>query len=352
MLDRFVFQSTAVRTVFGPGTIATLGEELDKRGMERVLVVCSKGRSDLARRIAAAVAHRSAGICDASQPNMPRAAFDEITQALDRHGADGFVVVGGGSPIGLGKAVGATSGLPFIAVVTTYSGSEMSSRWRVEGGENPLSGDSPDALPVSAIYDPELMLDLPPRMSAASGMNAMAHAVESLYGHDTNPVVVTLAGEAIRRLGTSLPRVVADPRGIAARTDALYGAWLAAAFRATACVEHAIAQSLRQHFGLEHAYTHAVMLPYAVAFNRQAASAAMAQIERALGVPDAALGLYELNVTLGLPTGLEDIGMAKDCIPAAVDAIARTKFFNPRPVGAEDLRNIIMQAFAGDPPRF
>jgi maleylacetate reductase len=352
MLDRFVFQSTPVRTVFGPGTIATLGDELKARALARVLIVCSKGRSDLARRIAAGVAKRSIGICDAAQPNMPRAAFEQVTESLRRHEADGFVAVGGGSSIGLGKAAAATSGLPFIAVVTSYSGSEMSSHWRVEGGQDPLSGNSAAALPACAIYDPELMLDLPARTSAASGMNAMAHAVESLYGHDTNPVVATLAEEAIRRLAASLPRIVADPRGIAARTDALYGAWLAAAFRATACVEHTIAQTLRRLFGLDHAHTHAVVLPYAVGFNRQAAPAAMSRIEYALGVQDAALGLHELNVRLGLPTGLKDIGMAWDNIPAAVAAIAPIKVFNPRPVGREDVRNILTQAFAGDPPQF
>jgi maleylacetate reductase len=350
MLDRFVFQTPPLRVVFGPGTIASLGETLVNHGMTRVLVVCSKGRGELAQRIVAHAGDHCVGICDASLPNMPRPAFEQTMDALKRHKADGFIAVGGGSPIGLGKAAAATSGLPFIAVVTTYSGSEMSSRWRVGTGKDPLGGDSPAALPATAIYDPELTLDLPARRSAASGMNAMAHAVESLYGEDTNPVVVTLAEESIRRLGASLPQIVQHPRAIGPRTDALYGAWLAAAFRATTCVEHVIAQSLRQRFDLDHAHAHAVVLPYAVAFNRPAAPAAMTQIERALGVPDAARGIYDLNVKLGLPTGLKDIGMAKDDIAPVVDSIARMKYYNPRPVGAEDVREIITQAFAGDPP--
>jgi maleylacetate reductase len=332
MLDRFVFQTPPLRVVFGPGTIASLGETLVNHGMTRVLVVCSKGRGELAQRIVAHAGDHCVGICDASLPNMPRPAFEQTMDALKRHKADGFIAVGGGSPIGLGKAAAATSGLPFIAVVTTYSGSEMSSRWRVGTGKDPLGGDSPAALPATAIYDPELTLDLPARRSAASGMNAMAHAVESLYGEDTNPVVVTLAEESIRRLGASLPQIVQHPRAIGPRTDALYGAWLAAAFRATTCVEHVIAQSLRQRFDLDHAHAHAVVLPYAVAFNRPAAPAAMTQIERALGVPDAARG------------------MAKDDIAPVVDSIARMKYYNPRPVGAEDVREIITQAFAGDPP--
>ena len=129
-------------------------------------------------------------------------------------------------------------------------------------------------------------------------MNAMAHAVETLYGPDLDPVTASLAEEAIRRLGASLPEIVRDPRSTSARTDALYGAWLAGAFRTTPGLEHALAQRVRQWFGLDHARTHAVMLPYAVAFNRAHAPAAMGRIERALGVGDAAQGLYQMNVRL------------------------------------------------------
>ena len=131
----------------------------------------------------------------------------------------------------------------------------------------------------------------------------MAHAVESLYGIDTNPIVQAMAEEAIRRLGASLPRVVQNPRDLDARTDVLYGAWLAANFRAEVGLEHAIAQRVRQWFNLDHAHTHAVATPYAIGFNSAAAPEAMARIQRALGVSDAARGLYDLNVRLGLPTG-------------------------------------------------
>ena len=208
------------------------------------------------------------------------------------------------------------------------------------------------ALPASAIYDPELTLDLPARMSAASGMNAMAHAVESLYGIDTNPVVQTMAEEAIRRLGASLPRVVDNPRDLAARTDALYGAWLAANFRAEVGLEHAIAQRVRQWFNLDHAHTHAIATPYAIGFNSAAAPEAMARIKRALGAPDAARGLYDLNVRLGLPTGLKGLGMREEDIAKAVEVVSAVKIAHPRPVSKADLAEIIRQAYFGEPPRF
>src|SRR5262249_59826332 len=187
---------------------------------------------------------------------------------------------------------------------TPYAGSEMAARWYIGAAEDRVNGESAAALPATAIYDPQLTLDLPPSISAASGMNAMAHAVESLYGIDTNPVVQTMAEKAVRLLGASLPRVVRNPRDLEARTDVLYAAWLAGNFRAKVGVEHAIAQRVRQWFNLDHARTHAIATPYAVGFNAAAAPEAMGGICRALGVTDAARGLYDLHVKHGLTAGL------------------------------------------------
>src|SRR5262249_46431404 len=194
------------------------------------------------------------------------------------------------------RGVGAGTKLPFMAVVTTYSGSEMAARWYLGAGADERSGASPHSLPALAIYDPELTLELPFAITAASCMNAMAHAVESLYGPDVSPIVLTLAEEAVRRLGGALPRLKSDPQDVAARTDALYGAWLAAAFRAAIGLSHNVAQRVRQNFGTEHARTHAVVLPYAAAFNLPAAPAAAERIARALGRPDPARALYDINV--------------------------------------------------------
>jgi maleylacetate reductase len=351
-LDHFTYRSDPIRVVFGAGAVGALAAEADFHKMSRLVVLCSKSRLDFARRVTAGIADRCAGVCDASEPNMPRHAFERFLAELSAHQADGFVVVGGGSPIGLAKAAAATTKLPYIAIVTTYSGSEMAARWRIGVAANRITGEGVAALPATAIYDPELTLDLPARTTAASGMNAMAHAVESLYGPDTNPVVQTMAEDAIRRLGASLPRAVQNPRDLAARTDVMYGAWLAANFRAEVGLEHAIAQRVRQWFDLDHAHTHAIATPYAVGFNASAAREAMARIERALGVTDAARGLYDLNVRLGLPTGLKGLGLREEDIGKAVDVVAAVTIEHPKPVSKADLLNIITQAYAGEPPRF
>ena len=132
----------------------------------------------------------------------------------------------------------------------------------------------------------------------------------------------------------------------------LYGAWLAANFRAEVGLEHAIAQRVRQWFNLDHAHTHAIATPYAIGFNSAAAPEAMARIKRALGASDAARGLYDLNVRLGLPTGLKGLGMREADIAKVVDVVAAVKIAHPRPVTKADLANIIGQAYAGEPPRF
>jgi len=352
MLDPFVYKSDRLRILFGCGRVAKVGEEAERLKMTRALVLCSQGRGELGQSIGARLGTRHAGVCNAARPGMPSAAFDEIVAEFKRVSADGFVCVGGGSPIGLAKAVAAATKIPFIAVVTTYSSSEMAPRWYLGAGADKRSGDSSAALPANAIYDPELTVDLPFATTAASCMNAMAHAVESLYGPDANPIVLALAEEAARRIAAALPRLKADRKNIDARTDALYGAWLAAAFRASIGLSHNIAQRVRQNFGTEHARTHAAVLPYAAAFSLVGAPGAKERLARALGTDDPAPALYGINVACGLPSGLKALGLREEDIPRAVDVVAKRKFPCPRRCSPADIENVIRQAFAGQPPRF
>jgi maleylacetate reductase len=351
MLERFVYVNPNTRVVFGNGAIEELPAEAKRAGMSRILILCSKGRMALAKKIAAALGAACAGICDEAVPNMPREAFDKVKAQLESTQADSFIAIGGGSAIGLAKSVAVSAQLPFIAVVTTLSGSEMSTKWALGRGLGRAAGNDVRALPTIAIYDPELTLELPPAIIAASGMNAMAHAVESLYGEDTNPVVQTLSDDAIGRLYRSLPRIVADPASVEARNEALYGAWVAATFRATIGLHHTIAQQVRQLFDLDHARTHAVVLPYALAFNAPAIPQAMARMEKTLQAGNVPLALFELNKTLGLPVSLLDIGMPAERLDEAADTVMKVKGSNPRLYSRADVVAILSRASSGQPPK-
>ena len=349
-MENFTWQGFSARVLFGRGTAGRLGEELERLSVERALILCSPRGRALAEDLSADIGGNRAAISDTAAANMPQTAFDRLKDDIRNSGAQCVIALGGGSSIGLGKSWAAETNRKLISVVTTYSGSEMANNWYIGGGEDRRGGSTDAALPVTVVYDPDLTLDLPPGISAASGMNAMAHATESLYGPDTNPVIQTMAEDAIRRLGENLPKIVDNPKDIGARTEVLYAAWIAAGFRATSGLEHVMAQRVRSRFGLDHARTHAVSVPYAVAYNRDAAPDAMGRIERALGVADAARGLYDLNVRLGLDTGFGALGMPAEGIDDAARIVSGMKFSNPRPTPFADVRGLVAEAFAGHAP--
>lgn len=351
MIENFIFQAALPRVLFGRGTVQATAREAALQGISRPFIICTGSGIGLARRIAGTLPEESE-VLQLEHPGIAAEDFERLRSHAGASSADGFIAIGGGTAIGMAKALAANAGLRYVAVVTTYSGSEMAPNWNYGDGKDARRGSARAALASTAIYDPDLTLGLPAVLSGQSGMNAMAHAAESLYGADRSPVIETLAEAAITELASSLPRVVAKPDDIEARTHALYGAWLAAAFRAEVGLEHAIAQNVRKRFGLSHAGTHAVVLPYAIAFNRNAAPWAMKRMERALGTADAAQGLYEMNVRMGLPTGLGQLGMKEEDIVPAVDLVASSPIANPRPVSRADLEQVILQAFHGAPPAF
>jgi maleylacetate reductase len=333
------------------GKVDVVAQELKLHGVKRAFILYGASGETLALRIAASI-EPAPELLPLSSRSISSEDFKRATDLIQKASCDGFVAIGGGTPIGLAKAIAANTRLPWIGITTTYSGSEMATNWTYGKGAEARQGSGSAALPATAIYDPALTLSLPPVLSAQSGMNAMAHAVETLYGEGRSPVVEAMATAAIGHLSRSLPRVVAEPSNVEARTEAFYGAWLAAAFRAPVGVEHAIAQKVRQRFNLSHAGTHAVVTPYAIAFNRGAAPAAMKTIESAMKTDDAGLGLFDFNVRLGVPTGLRHLGMKAEDIPAAVELVGASPIANPRPVSKADLLELITQAFHGEAPRF
>lgn len=348
----FTHDVRAPRVVFGAGAIDRLPDELDRLGAARVLVVCTARRGAAVERVAAAAVARLAGIFDGARMHVPAEVADAALAEARRVDADLLVAVGGGSAIGVAKAVALRGGPPFLAVPTTYAGSEMTPIWGISERGRKTTGRDPRVLPRTVLYEPALTVSLPPAVTAASGMNAIAHCVEALYAHDGSPVTALLAEEGIRALSSSLPAAVADGADLDARSGALYGAWLAGgALGAVAMgLHHRICHALGGAFGLPHAETHAVVLPHVAAFNTPAAPDAIARAARALGAEDAAGALSDLATGLGCPRSLREIGLREEQLDAAAAHVVESAYPNPRPFQTEQVRSLLDDAWHGRRP--
>jgi len=346
---RFVYTGLPSRVVFGPGSIKTLSEEIGRLGAKRVLMISTPGRAAMVR--SASKNLPVAGIFDKAVMHTPLELANQARELAKDLEADCCVVIGGGSTIGFGKAIALTSGLPVIAVPTTYSGSEMTTIWGLSEGGLKKTGRDPRVLPKTVIYDPELTLDLPPAVSAASGMNAIAHCVEALYAHDGNPIVSLMAEEGIRALASALPRIILHLKDLDARTDALYGSWLAGATISTTSValHHKLCHVLGG-MGLPHAETHSIVLPHAMQYNRDAAPEAMRRIAKAIAAVDAPRGIYELEKSLGLPMRLADIGMQQADLERAARMASEAPYPNPRKVEYGPVLELLRNAYEGRRP--
>jgi maleylacetate reductase len=203
----------------------------------------------------------------------------------------------------------------------------MTSIWGITDGDLKQTGRDDRVAPRIVVYDPALTLTLPPQASAASGMNAIAHAVEALYARMPSPIAAAAAEQAIRLLARALPAVVAAPSDVSARALALRGAHLAgvALQHASMGLHHKLCHVLGGTFGLPHAETHAALLPHVVQFNASAAPDAMARIAEALGEADAATGLHNLNKDVGLESRIGTLGFRAADIDRAAELVATSE---------------------------
>lgn len=367
----FVHQALPGRVVFGVGALDRLEVELDALGSCRALLLCTPEQRPAVDGIADRLRARSAGIFDRAVMHVPIEVAREARALADRLGADCAIAFGGGSTIGLGKAMALDSGLPIVAVPTTYAGSEMTPIYGLTEGGEKRTGTDARVLPRTVIYDPTLTLTLPPALSITSGINAIAHAAEGLYAAHASPVTKLMAQEGIRALAAGLPHIHADPADLDARSDALYGAWLCGAVLAHGgmALHHKLCHTLGGRFNLPHAQTHTVMLPQVLAFNSPSAREAMERMALALGAADGAKGLkgeegvegekgadavpariWDLAHRQGAPTSLRALGLNETDLDAAADAAVETPYWNPRPVDRAAIRAVLQAAYDGARP--
>jgi maleylacetate reductase len=343
------YEALPGRVVFGVGALDRLGEELARLGARRVLLVASKRvADDLAERLG----DRHAATCSEIVQHVPVEVAERATALAREVAADALVAVGGGSAVGLAKAVALDLAIPIVAAPTTYAGSELTTIYGLSQDGRKRTGRDPRVLPKVVLYDPALTRSLPPQVAGPSGMNALAHGVEAFYGPGANPISTALAVEGIRDLAAGLPQAVERPEELEGRTQTLRGAWLAGAALAVAGtgIHHQICHVLGGAFGLDHGGMNAVLLPHTVRFVTPAVPREMARVAAALGAADAAAGCSDLARRIGAPTSLAALGLAGTDLDRAAELCAGQVTGRPRSAGVGELRALLGAAHAGRPP--
>ncbi len=350
---RFVHDALPMRVRFGAGSVSELPDEIDFLGLDQVVVLCSPEQTNTAEIVAGILGDRCVGILPHARMHVPQGAATGAQEAAERTGAQGCVAVGGGSAVGLGKAIALTTGLPIVAVPTTYAGSEMTPIWAITKNGEKRTGRDRRVLPRAVLYDPELTIPLPVGLSVVSGINAVAHAVEALYAPDSTPILDVMAAEGTRALLAALPRLVESGTDLPARAEALSGAWLCGAVlgATTMSLHHKICHVLGGTLDLPHAPTHTVVLPHVLAYNAPAVPRAIDAVAAALGgsaqPPE---DLWAFIGRLDGPRSLRELGMRESDIATVADATVRQSYANPRTVTTDDVMQLMQRAWSGAPP--
>jgi alcohol dehydrogenase class IV len=343
-MPSFVHDQLPARVVFGAGAARTaLAGEVERLGATRVLVLASTRDSDRVAALTAPLGDRVAGMFTAVREHVPLPTAEAARAAATETGADVLLAIGGGSTVGAAKAVALTARLPIVAVPTTFAGSEVTPVWGLTENGRKITGTDAAVLPRVVVYDPELLATLPAGLAAASGFNAMAHAVEAMWAPRRDPASTAVATEAITRLAAGLR--TGDP------AELLCGAWLGGtAFAAAGSgLHHKLCHVLGGTFDLPHARTHAVVLPHVLAFNAPGAPDAAARVARVLGVDDAVAGLRALADQHNIPRGLRALGMPEHGIEQAAALTApAVPTDNPVPVGDGAMLRLVRAAWSGE----
>ncbi|MES1979342.1 MAG: maleylacetate reductase [Pseudomonadota bacterium] len=351
-MKSFVYNGQPSRVVFGAGSLQHLLREIELLGATKALVLSTPEQRKSAEMIADLLGARAAGVFDRAVMHVPIETAREAREVANRLGADCAVAIGGGSTTGLGKAIALDSGLPILAIPTTYAGSEMTPIYGITEAGIKKTGKDARVLPRTTIYDPELSAGLPVGMSITSGINAIAHAAEGLYATDSNPVMDLMAREGIAAMGRALPAIKKTPNDMQARSDALYGTWLCGMVLGNVgmALHHKLCHTLGGSFNLPHAETHTIVLPHALAYNAAAAPQAMQVISEALGGKNAAQAVFDLAKNNGAPVALKDIGMKEADLDKACDIAMQNQYDNPRPLERTAIRQLFQDAFEGTRP--
>ncbi|EKV07922.1 Maleylacetate reductase, putative [Penicillium digitatum PHI26] len=373
-MDAFEYNPNTGRVIFGSGTLHKLPDEISRLQVKAPLVLSTPQQVSQAEKVKEVLKDQIAGSFRQAVMHTPTSVTDEAVEYAKTQGADSVISIGGGSTIGLGKAISIRTGLPHICIPTTYAGSEMTPILGETANGLKKTRSDPEILPGTVIYDVDLTMTLPAAMSATSGVNAIAHAgkiylinlrqvmihksnafwiVEALYARNTNPIINMMALEGIQALASSLPEIIENPSSQSARSKALYGAWLCGTCLGSVgmSIHHKLCHTLGGSFNLPHAETHTAVLPHAISYNAPYIPEAMKQLADVLpdSNGDAIHGLNVLLTKLEVKRGVKDFGMKEEEIDKAADSAISNAYWNPRPIERAPIRELLRRVWAGEP---
>ncbi|BGP36639.1 hypothetical protein JCM10449v2_000540 [Rhodotorula kratochvilovae] len=357
----FTYNALPARVIFGFGTSSQVAQEVKRLGCSRALVLTTPQQVDAGEQVKADLGDLAVGLYTNATMHTPMNVTQDALAKAKELNVDCCVSVGGGSTIGLGKALALHSPddkkIKNIVIPTTYAGSEATpiigqTENDAEGKPLKTTQKTMKVLPEVIIYDVDLTLSLPPQMTVTSGLNAVAHAVEALWAVEANPIISNLAIQGIEAIGRSLPLIKADPQSRDGRSDALFGAWACGTCLGAVgmSLHHKLCHTLGGSFGMPHAETHTVILPHAVAYNAPHAQDAVARVAKALGVENAAQGLFDLAKENGAPYSLKALGFKEEDLEKAADIAAKAPYPNPAPLEKAKLLQLLTNAFHGTRP--
>ncbi|KAH6898022.1 hypothetical protein B0T10DRAFT_471711 [Thelonectria olida] len=354
-MDSFEYSANPSKVIFGSGTIAKLPAVLENLSSHRPLLLSTPRQTKQAKHVEELLQGKIAGLFSEATMHTPVDVTERAVRAAKSSNADSVVSIGGGSTIGLGKAISVRTGLHHVAIPTTYAGSEVTPILGETAEGLKKTRSDPMILPGVVIYDVNLTLTLPVGMSSTSGVNAIAHAVEALYAQNGNPIIDILAKEGIKSLASALPQIVEDASSEPARSAALYGAWLCGTCLGNVgmSLHHKLCHTLGGSFNLPHAETHTIILPHALAYNAPRVPKAMKMVADALpgSNGDAVEGLNVLLRTLNVERSLQKFGFKESDIDKAADIAVSQPYWNPRDVERDAIREVIRRAWAGEEAR-
>ncbi|HVB74212.1 MAG TPA: iron-containing alcohol dehydrogenase family protein [Ktedonobacteraceae bacterium] len=384
-MQAFRTLSFAHEVIFATGAFGQVGEAVERSGWRRLLLCTSRSQRSAGYVTTASslLGERLVAIFDHVQSHVQETQVAEALALALQHDVDAVIGLGGGSPIGMAKAVsraieeqraGKTSRtaspteqplIPVIAIPTTYAGSEMTAVYGITRTVGDLTRkmtvSDPKIAPKLIIYDPLLTLQLPKTLTASSGINALAHSFEALYSITRNPLSTAAALSSIQAIWHALPQCVADGTDIAARSEMLVGAYLAGQALASVSMglHHGICHVLGGSAGVAHGIANGIMLPHALRFNLDATATEIAPAASAMGIARGTRSDVELAEAIvqhvdglirevGLPQRLRDVGVAESDLPrlAQLAFESRTVQSNPKPItDSMQLTTLLRQAW-------